>query len=46
MMKRRIFTVILCLAGIALIIIGAMTGQAGDVLNRAIRICMECIGLG
>ncbi len=25
---------------------GALTGQADSVLMKAIRICMECIGLG
>ncbi len=36
---------IICLA-ITLIIIGIINGGATDVLNKAINICTECIGLG
>ena len=32
--------------GIALVIWGAVTGQAGATLRRAIYICLECMGLG
>ncbi len=37
----------LLLAGAAaLCLYGAFTGQAEEVLLKAARICMECIGLG
>ncbi len=32
--------------GIAFVILGVMNGGMGDVLEKAIRICTECIGLG
>ena len=32
--------------GIALVIWGAVTGQAGATLRKAIFICLECMGLG
>ena len=32
--------------GIALVIIGLVTGGTADVLGKAINICTECIGLG
>ena len=32
--------------GIALVIYGAVTGQATAALRRAILICLECMGLG
>lgn len=38
-----IFSLIL---GILFIILGAFRGEAIVVLNKAIRICMECIGIG
>lgn len=44
-MKRYLPCVMLVL-GIALVIIGVVTGQAGEVLAKAVRICMECVGLG
>lgn len=31
---------------LALIISGFINGSAADVLAKAVRICMECIGLG
>ena len=39
------FTV-LAIAGTAFLLYGIFSGQAGSVLNKAIRICMECIGIG
>lgn len=36
---------LLC-AGIAFIAIGLATGEAGTVLDKAIHICLECIGIG
>ena len=36
----------LLVAGIAFIAIGLATGEAGNVLDKAIRICLECIGIG
>lgn len=40
-----IFTV-LVLTGTAFLLFGFFSGQAGNVLNKAVRICMECIGIG
>lgn len=35
-----------CIAAIALIVLGIFNGSALDVLIKAINICSECIGLG
>lgn len=46
---RRIKTgvfVALAIAGAAFTAYGVFSGQAVAVLNKAIRICMECIGIG
>lgn len=33
-------------AGLVLLILGALRGEAAVVLRKATLICMECIGLG
>lgn len=49
-MSRRfqpyVISVILVFAGVLLIWIGFKNGQAEAVLRKAIRICLECIGIG
>lgn len=37
---------ILLLAGAVLAVIGVAQGQCASVLAKAVRICMECIGIG
>ncbi|MBR5291798.1 MAG: thioredoxin [Clostridia bacterium] len=46
MRKRSIYTLVLLAVGLAFIVIGAVKGEANAVLQKAIMICMECIGLG
>ena len=45
MKKRPIFFVLLALSA-ALIAVGCKQGQPNDVLNKAITVCLECIGIG
>lgn len=40
------FKVIIILVGILFIILGILNGGVGDVLQKAVRICTECIGMG
>ena len=46
MKKRSIISLALLAAGLAFIVIGAVRGEANAVRQKAIMICMECIGLG
>ena len=43
---RRILCVSLLLLGIAMIVLGVFRGEAETVFQKAVRICMECIGSG
>ena len=46
MKKRSIISLALLAAGLAFIVIGAVRGEANAVMQKAIMICRECIGLG
>ncbi len=48
-MKKEIpvkYGVLIAIAGIAMMIFGAYQGEAEAVMAKAIRICLECIGIG
>ena len=45
-MRKKIMAGVLIAAAIALIVTGVLDGGARDVLNKAARICYECIGIG
>ena len=38
--------VALLVAGVAMVCFGAMRGETDAVLAKAIRLCLECIGIG
>ena len=38
--------VTLAVAGVTLLLVGAFLGQPNNVFQKAIRVCMECIGIG
>ncbi len=44
--QRTIVKWIILAAAVILLLIGVLTGGFDDVRARAIRICMECIGIG
>lgn len=44
--KEIALSLALLLAGIALTVAGILRGEARTVLEKAIRICLECMGLG
>lgn len=44
--KLLIIRILIILACVAMIVMGAINGEARVVLNKAVRICLECIGIG
>ncbi len=43
---RNILQFVLLIAGIAMIGYGAIRGEAATVLGKAIKLCLECVGIG
>ncbi|MEQ2578160.1 CD1871A family CXXC motif-containing protein [Hominiventricola sp. CLA-AA-H78B] len=43
---RNISQILLLMAGIAMISYGAVRGEAAVVLGKAIKLCLECVGIG
>ena len=43
---KEITQVALLIAGVALLCFGALRGETDLVLGKAIRLCLECIGIG
>ena len=44
--KVSLYRVVLLILGLSVLIWGLYQGGAGEVLKRAARICLECIGIG
>lgn len=42
----HIFRTVILLAAVVMIILGLLSGEYIDVKSKAIRICLECIGIG
>ena len=46
MKKQNLITVAALLIAVGLTVAGVLTGQPQDVLAKAARVCLECIGVG
>lgn len=46
LIEKNFLAIAVMLVGIALIVYGISRGQVTAVLNKAVRVCMECIGIG
>ena len=44
--KKAIAQAALLVAGAAMLCYGAMHGEAATVLSKAIKLCLECVGIG
>ena len=44
--KKAIFQGLLLIVGIVMLCFGAMRGEVDTVLSKAIRLCLECVGIG
>ena len=44
--KCKIIRKVIFVAAVLLIILGALNGGIKDVMNKANKICYECIGIG
>ena len=44
--KKAILQAVLLLAGVLMIVYGVWRGEAETVFSKAIRLCMECVGIG
>ena len=43
---RKISHFILLIAGVSMMSYGAVRGEAAVVLGKAIKLCLECVGIG
>ncbi len=46
MNKKRMIRIALIAVGVFLVVFGVNKGDYYDIMNKAIRICYECIGIG
>ncbi len=46
MIKKNIFPISLIGVGLIMMVYGIIQGQSFDVLQKAIRVCLECVGIG
>ena len=46
MKSKQMIQLALIVIGISMLVYGVTRGEAAVVLNKAIKICLECVGIG
>ncbi len=46
MKYEKVSQIFLLVAGLAFVLVGILRGEAAVVLSKAIKLCMECVGIG
>ena len=44
--KKAIFQGLLLIVGVAMLSFGGVRGEADTVLSKALRLCLDCVGIG
>lgn len=44
--KKAVLQIALLVGGAAMLCFGIIRGEADSVLSKAIRLCLECVGIG
>lgn len=44
--RINIIRVAIIFAAIAFIVVGIRRGEAGEIMRKAVMVCLECIGIG
>ena len=44
--KKAMFQGLFLIVGIVMLCFGAMRGEADTVLSKALRLCLDCVGIG
>ena len=44
--KKTAAQVVLLVAGVVMLCFGVWRGEAATVLSKAIKLCLECVGIG